>query len=88
MTTWRSLLDVPPQFWTYDDVHDFLQARTSENDRIEYKADFTDNIVDTVVSMANGDGGLIFVGVSEVTGQKIPKAWPLLPPGKDPAGTV
>jgi len=60
MATDRPLLDTPLRDWTYEALDQFLEARIREDERIEYKAKFTDdNFTDTLVSMANGDGGTI-----------------------------
>jgi hypothetical protein len=61
----RPLLETPLRESTYESLDQFLQARIREDERIEYKEDFSDSFTDTLVSMANGDGGYIFVGVSD-----------------------
>jgi hypothetical protein len=82
------LFELPLADWTWASVHDFLCARIAENDRIEYKQSSSDNLTDTLVSMANGYGGYIFLGVSEVGATKTPKDWPLLKPDFDHAKSV
>ncbi len=65
MLTDRPLLETPLRDWTYEALHQFLDARIREDERIEYKEKFSDaTFTDTLVSMANGVGGYIFVGVS------------------------
>jgi hypothetical protein len=78
-----ALFDRPLGDWTYDDVHAFLELRLPENENIEYKQDHTTNLKDTLVAMANGDGGYIFVGVSEIQQTRAPREWPLLAAGRD-----
>ena len=78
------LLETPIHEWIYESVNQFLSARIREDERIEYKSQFQtkeDNFLDTLVAMANGDGGFIFVGVSEHN--SLPVKWPLLEPGKN-----
>jgi len=81
----RSLFDLPLDQWTYDMVHAFLGERIPENDRLEYKEKLNEGVTETLVSFANGQGGYIFVGVSELRPKKIPDKWPLLDPDKDHA---
>lgn len=84
----QSLLETAFDIWTADLLHSFLTAQVPENDRIEYKEQFSDSLQDTLVSFSNGDGGFIFVGVKEASGKKIPAKWWLLDSAKDNAGTV
>ena len=58
----------------------FLQSRVAESERLDYKVTVDADIADTLVAMANGDGGLIFLGVSEAN--QMPVDWPGLG-GKD-----
>jgi hypothetical protein len=78
-----SIFSRPLEDWTYQDVDDFLSSRIPENETIEYKQDRTENLKDTLVAMANGEGGFIFIGVSEVAATKAPHKWPMLPAKKD-----
>ena len=85
----RDLFFSPIGLWEYSDVDAFLQARIPENTTVEYKADHTENVVDTLVAFANGDSpGLIFIGVTEARPHGIPKTWPHLEPGKDQVAPV
>lgn len=84
----KPLLGLPLNAWTYEMVNEFLEARVPEDDRVEYKEKFSDKFHDTLVSFANGEGGYIFVGVSENPPTKTPKTWPLLPDDKDYLSTV
>src|SRR5438270_1498284 len=93
MDTWatmladRPLLETPLRDWTYEALDQFLDAHIREDERIEYKEKFSDaTFTDTLVSMANGEGGYIFVGVSEQ--HSLPLDWPLLEPGKNHALTA
>lgn len=76
---------MPLHLWTFELVNDFLSFGRPEDDQIEYKGDLTqrEQFADTLGSMANGDGGWIFVGVAEDSATKKPKRWPLLAPGRD-----
>jgi predicted HTH transcriptional regulator len=56
----------------YEVVATFFQEHVRENERIEYKAVFGDTLSDSLVSIANGQGGFIFIGVSERKSDKIP----------------
>jgi len=49
----------------WEDVEAFLNQGFSENERIDYKRDFSDSFAKTVVAMANTYGGHILVGVGE-----------------------
>ncbi len=81
----RSIFDLPLDQWTYAMVDDFLNERVGENDRLEYKEQLNERVTETLVSFANGQGGHVFVGVSEVSQRKTPLKWPLLEPNKDHA---
>jgi hypothetical protein len=85
-----SILDLPLRLWTYRLVDDFLAFGAPEDAGIEYKGGFQqrEQFADTLVSMANGEGGYIFVGVSENSETKRPERWPLLEPEKDHLRTV
>jgi hypothetical protein len=82
------LLDVPFGQWTYELVDNVLQARVPEDEHIEYKETFVRDLQDALVAMSNGDGGYVFVGVGEVSGQNIPRNWPLLDPSGNHLVTV
>jgi hypothetical protein len=79
----RSVFALPLDQWTYEFLASFLRDHVRENERIEYKSVFDDTLGDSLASMANGEGGLIFVGVSEKKIEKIPDKWPLLEANKD-----
>lgn len=83
-----SLLDLPLDQWTYELIHQFLDDRVPESDRVEYKQEIPGDLQDTLVAMANGDGGYVFIGVAEVRGRNIPHTWPHLEPGKNHVATV
>src|SRR5438094_862863 len=76
MTEGASLLSLPLREWTWEALDAFLALHLRENETIEYKSIFDNALPDSLVSMANGDGGHIFVGVSEAN--RIPDRWPLL----------
>ena len=87
MTLAGSILSVALRDWTWEGLNGFLQLRVRENEAIEYKATFDGSLPDTLVAMANGDGGYIFVGMSE-KGNKMPDQWPLLDGTKNRSESV
>lgn len=78
--TGGSLFDRDLSEWTWDELDGFLNQRIRENGQIEYKAVFNDQFEDTLISMANAEGGFVFVGIKE--NDKRPTSWPELPAGK------
>src|SRR5712692_9254026 len=77
----RTILSKPLRDWSWEELDAFLSLRVGENEGIEYKAVFDSTLPDTLVAMANGDGGHIFIGVSEKA-NKMRDMWPLLPGSK------
>jgi hypothetical protein len=80
-----TLFDRDPKEVQWGDVDAFLQSKSAESERLDYKLKIETDIADTLVAMANGDGGLIFLGVNEVN--QMPTDWPGLD-GKDWLDTV
>jgi predicted HTH transcriptional regulator len=60
-----SILDRNPHEIEPDEMRTFLQEKHTESERLDYKEDLNRSIADTLVAMANTDGGLIIVGVKE-----------------------
>lgn len=64
----------PLDSWTYESVKEFLADQVPEYDRLEYKApvptkdggawSISDDVLKTIVAMANTSGGMIFYGVA------------------------
>jgi hypothetical protein len=75
-----SLFDRNPYDIQPDELRAFLEEHQPESERLDYKRDLNRSIADTVVAMANADGGLIIVGVEETN--QLPVGWAGLP-GKD-----
>jgi len=75
-----SLLDRSPREIQPDELRAFLEEKHVESERLDYKADLNRSIADTLVAMANSEGGLIIVGVVEQN--QTPVSWPGLG-GKD-----
>lgn len=63
-----------------DELRAFLEEHQAESERLDYKRDLNRSIADTLVAMANSDGGIIIVGVEEKN--QLPISWPGLA-GKD-----
>lgn len=72
----------PWDSWTYETVSGFLSDQVPEYDRLEYKApvpgkdgingrwELADDVLKTIVSMANTSGGMIFYGIGSGEGNK------------------
>jgi len=80
-----SLLDRNPHDIQPDELRAFLEEHQAESERLDYKLDLNRSIVDTLVAMANTQGGVILVGVDEKN--QLPVSWPGLG-GKDWLDTV
>jgi hypothetical protein len=66
-----------------------IEQRIPEGPRIDYKLQITQDIGDDVASLANTDGGLIFIGViSDKTKQNVPVDWPGMPARQDYATQI
>ncbi len=50
---------------TWDDVETFCQQGIAEGAYLDYKANFPDNLANTIAAMANTLGGIILIGVKE-----------------------
>jgi Putative DNA-binding domain len=80
MDSMASLLDRNPHDIEPDELRAFLEERQPESERLDYKRDLNRSIADTLVAMANTDGGIVIVGVEEQN--QLPVAWAGLS-GKD-----
>lgn len=80
-----SLLDRAPRSIEPHELVAFLEERHLESERLDYKLALDRSIADTLVAMANSDGGLIIVGVVEKN--QAPVSWPGLG-GKDWVDTL
>lgn len=70
------IFTTPPDEIRWSDVKSFLDGQFPEDARIDYKADMTDRITESIAAMGNTRGGVILVGVGEDPTKKTP----LLPP--------
>jgi hypothetical protein len=69
-----SFLDQDPHGVSFAEVEAFLLAGYGESERLEYKSRIVDDIANTLVAMANMDGGLIVCGVDADKNGK-PQTW-------------
>ena len=65
MTTPASLFATPAPDITLDRIRGLIQSTPSESLTVEYKGQFTRDLVECVAAMANSYGGLIVVGVTD-----------------------
>lgn len=62
---YKSLYTCQPNEITYQDIDSFCSLGIPEGSRLEYKRELNWDITKTIAAMANADGGLILVGVSD-----------------------
>lgn len=92
MNKLMSLFTLPLSEININDIRDFCANKIPEGIRVEYKKDLTkDNILKTITSMANTDGGLILIGVPEEKEEGGSRSIPGKPEGiteKNPQQTI
>jgi len=80
---------------SFEDVDEFLglsqpeNQRVPENSRIEYKEDFPRDLGDEIAALANGYGGLIFLGIkADKNKNNIPVQWDGAQLRSDPSARI